>query len=195
MPTTATVAVCDEWFEHPIVKRVQDMAPEGASARHVLIALSDTLNELEDRFPGMPFSEILGSAERPQPIQVAQELKLRGVSDADLALICESRTGQAGSASLSYFDLRDLEAAHAGVPGAELERQGWPQRKAKEVCRMRQNVSGNELKWARLILDQGWNVNQVVRELGVPRYQVRVGLAKVVYRRWLQLPDQENVLR
>lgn len=194
--STQALVPPDEWFDHPIVKRVQDRLPEGATALDLLSSLSDTLNDLEDRFPSLTFDQILEGGTNPHPWQIGQRLASLGVSEADIDLICDRQPAVRGSANRAQYTVKDFEAARSGHTGAELHRMGWTEMRAREVSRFTQNVSGNELKWARQVLDEGKPITAVANKVeGIGRYSVRVAVGKVMYRRWLGVSDTENVRR
>jgi hypothetical protein len=106
------------WIENPLVKQaVRLNTPkegEGADMRQVLLTLHDQLTELEERFPGVPFAEIIGEKMEWDTCEIARvrrTLKANGASPEDIALVCprsEQRTDWKKSMGRDPYDERAI---------------------------------------------------------------------------------------
>lgn len=84
-----------EWSDHPFVQRAARLADEAGdhSTLGVLERLLDVMYEVEDRFPGVPFSEILvDQAQTPgyDLARIRRTLQRNGACPADIALVAPS---------------------------------------------------------------------------------------------------------
>lgn len=84
-----------KWSDHPFAQRAARLADEAGdlSTLGVLEKLLDVMYEVEDRFPGVPFSEILvDQAQTPgyDLARVRRTLQRNGACPADIALVAPS---------------------------------------------------------------------------------------------------------
>ena len=75
------------WLDHPMVREAS--ARGDGTARATLTALHDIITEVEERFPGVPFGQILAGPSLGQGARrsVRNALVRNGVCEADIALI------------------------------------------------------------------------------------------------------------
>lgn len=90
-----TVTIHPDWHDYPLVAAAREEVPGDTGA--FLSKLLDLMNEVEDRFPGLPFSEVLrnpyernGNTART----VRGQLRKAGACEADIAIVCPSRYPQ-----------------------------------------------------------------------------------------------------
>lgn len=178
-----TDTINPSWFDHPIVRRSARQLPPGSSVLDLLEATHATMTELEDRFPGMPFAEILSGSDVPHPTTVAATLLERGARPSDVRLICKSESDKPmDMPSEDDFQL-------AGTKLSELVKLGYPKVKGRMISRMRENVSVSERHWAQAILDRGLTQSKAAKHFAVNRHGIRIALGKVMYRRWCGVSD------
>lgn len=80
----------------PLVRQAARLANEAGEPSPLRVAeeLLGLMNELEDRFPGLTFSEILRDPATLPPRDVQKlrnQLRRNGASQADIALVCPPR--------------------------------------------------------------------------------------------------------
>lgn len=81
------------WEDHPLVLRAEKAATEAGEPTPLRVAeeLLNVMNELEDRFPGIPFADVLADpAEKSgwDMRRIRGVLRRNGACEADIALVC-----------------------------------------------------------------------------------------------------------
>lgn len=75
------------WQHDPLVKRAVETSD--GSAIGVLETLHEIMLDVEDRFPGFPFAQLLSDpAQRPNMQRMRDTLRRHGACEADIALVC-----------------------------------------------------------------------------------------------------------
>lgn len=88
-------ATVKEWTDHPFVQRATRLANEAGdtSTLGVLEVLLDVMHEVEDRFPGVPFSQLIVDQAQTDGYDLARirrTLQRNGACPADIALVAPS---------------------------------------------------------------------------------------------------------
>ena len=92
----ATEAIHPNWTSSPLVKRAIEKSPD-CSAASIFSTLLDIMHEVEDRFPGVPYAELLSEpALRPDMRRTRTTLRRCGATEADIALVCPTAESLAG---------------------------------------------------------------------------------------------------
>lgn len=84
----------DEWLDSPMVKRAIEATDGDAVA--VMAELLRIMNNLEDRFPGLTFDQILGDkvdVAAGDRMRMRNTLRRNGVCEADIALVVPDGDG------------------------------------------------------------------------------------------------------
>lgn len=84
-----------EWIDHPLVKRAVEKADRAGdpSTLGVMEHLLGIMNEVEERFPGVPFSGIIqdqAQADGYDLARIRRTLAKNGACPADIALVAPS---------------------------------------------------------------------------------------------------------
>lgn len=79
--TQITKAQVDAWIDHPLVAETIEKVGGLDDPLLVLEKLSETLNDLEERFPGMSFEQMLRPARRYDKGAMRKALVREGYSD------------------------------------------------------------------------------------------------------------------
>jgi hypothetical protein len=82
-----------EWRDHPLVQRAVIEADKAGdlSTLGVLDNLLTLMNEIEDRFPGIPFRDLLQDRAQMHGTdihQIRKTLRRFGACEADIAIVC-----------------------------------------------------------------------------------------------------------
>ena len=80
-----TFTLHPDWIKDPMVKHA--MVKAESDPRRLLFELNETMLDIEDRFPGVPFSTIMSARDKPRPKGLRALLASKGASDADLDLL------------------------------------------------------------------------------------------------------------
>jgi hypothetical protein len=76
------------WLDHPIVRHARGSLPVDAQPLDLLEATLGVMLELERRFPGIPFGELLGATDTDVDTSTLRaRLARAGVSTEDMALV------------------------------------------------------------------------------------------------------------
>lgn len=78
-----------EWSEHPLVRHAVEETD--GTAEEVMFALHDLMVEIDERFPGVPYREVLSDPLEREGQDVntfRRQLRKAGVCEADIALLC-----------------------------------------------------------------------------------------------------------
>lgn len=161
------VVIDEAWYHNPIVRNVLGRFTDPPSAFAVFDALSSMLNELEEKFPGLSFNEILyGQSETASKRdRIRATLSAAGVAAEDIDLVAPSQFSMAAS----------------GLSETELEREyGVSASTASEIVKLRQPPSDRERQIAALV-DAGQKPAHVAKALGVSRSTVKRAMERVAY--------------
>lgn len=159
------------------------------SLRSVLLRLHDTMTELEARFPGLAFGEILaGVPEEVDKNDLADKLRSIGVSSADIAIV----TGVEKVTGIIEIDRPESQAEAKMFSVADAYRQGG-RLSARALAtsesgylrsvQLRTDLTDTQALIAAAILNTSGTIDDVARRLGVARNTVRDTLIKVRYHR------------
>lgn len=183
-------AIHPAWFDNPIVReaaRRLESRGEDLSGRDLLFELSGMLNELEDRFPGVPFADILAARTRPDPEAVRRGMSAAGVSpdDIDTVLGAPAGTPDRKLATEANFDL-----VASGADVDEIMATGVPRSAALELVALRQPYSPLQQRIVdeyerRAAADTPPTTIGLARLLNTSRPTVYKALAKRHYLAWL----------
>lgn len=97
-------AVLEAWLDHPLVRHAQAHLPAETSTLDLLTETLRLMNELEGRFPGIPFEEILSA-----PM----------ASEADL----EAMRGEMSAAGVSPIDVYTVAGGPKPMPPRPYQRK------------------------------------------------------------------------
>ena len=98
----------DRWMKNPMVKEAARKAK--GDTLGTLEVLLDTMNELEDRFPGVPFETILSRA-GGRPDNLRERLRGVGACEADIAIVCGEHAPMAEAIADSRKELWALASS------------------------------------------------------------------------------------
>lgn len=77
------------WHQNPLVLRAVENS--NGTPHGVLTELHQIMLDVEDRFPGVPFAQLLSDpAQRPDMRRMRGTLRRGGACEADIALVCPS---------------------------------------------------------------------------------------------------------
>lgn len=77
------------WQQDPLVKRAAENSD--GSPLGLLEELHQLMLDVEDRFPGVPFGQLLSDpVQRPDMRRMRATLRRHGACEADIALVCPS---------------------------------------------------------------------------------------------------------
>jgi hypothetical protein len=87
------VSVAAVWEDHPFVRRATSLAAEAGdpSPLRVVEELLGVMHEVEDRFPGVPYREIISDRAQMSGFdlrRIRATLRKNGACEADIALVC-----------------------------------------------------------------------------------------------------------
>lgn len=137
----------EAWTKNPIVKRILDKDPDLNPLR-ILERLSETLNELEEKFPNLPFEEIF-VLQRVHPDSEALRASMRrcGVPQEAIDLISPVSRKRLGN----YDRFKAL--ADTGLSAQDLMRKGHPKNTSFFAQRMRRPLTKIETEIGEYVLD------------------------------------------
>jgi hypothetical protein len=170
------IAIHPDWAEHPLVR---EAARDADDALGLLTQLNKLMLEVEDRFPGVPYRQIL---EQPQAalgkLDRIAMLRDAGI-DEDLIADLEGpvdiehgwgeREWTYAATDLSYSELQELS--------------GWSRGRCNEVVALRGSFTGNEDKVIEAV-QAGATISEAARLVGVARNTARRAVRKWRYAAW-----------
>jgi hypothetical protein len=171
-----------DWLDNPLVRRAYQQSPEDATLLDVLDKLLETMHELEDRFPGVPFRDILSAPESGRSrMQIVATLRKTGASEDDIALVF----GEMKPFIWDNVDDDAFELVRQGKTHAELVELGYSPTAATNILAVRFPLSVAERQAVDLSIGEGMTAGQIEREHGIGRATTRRGLRKQRYQEWL----------
>lgn len=191
----------DDWFEQPLVRFTMDrlgVTKGTADARTLLLAMHDTMRQLEERFPGIPFRDVYSC--RPNHKQrVRRAMRAAGVSDADITLTLGPTTHRKRQGSRpklpGHLDPEVYEKIRASASISQLaDRMGLSYDRAEYLRSLRRPLTEKEAQALAVIEENpGLLLRQVAARVGVTRATVNRALGKQHYRQWLELNHPEDL--
>jgi hypothetical protein len=173
----------DEWNEHPLV-RLAEQRSDGSllSKFEVLLGL---LDEMETRFPGIPFRDILSMSDVTLETREVYERVLRdaGVTDRDIDIVLSKGGPQAGH--VAPWDDERYELVNSSLTRQELLQLGYSIYTVEAVLRMRRPPSEEDYEIVAE-LNKGHSIGTVVERGGYKRYAVMDAAQRFNYRSWLE---------
>jgi hypothetical protein len=171
-----TVTIHPDWVEHPLVR---EAARDADDALGLLSQLNKLMLEVEDRFPGVPFRQIL---ERPQAalgkLDRIAMLRDAGIDEdliADLEGPVDIEPGWGetewtyAATDLTYSELQELS--------------GWSRGRCAEVVALRGAFTRTEDKVIEAV-QAGATISEAARLVGVARNTARRAVRKFKYVAW-----------
>ena len=186
--TTRPSAVFEQWLGHPVVDYARKRAPS-ASALDVLETLSGMLNELEDRFPGVPFADILDrrayidtEGRRHEELTIARRLVELGVAPEDVRAMHGDRAGLAADAAWTEVE---FAAAEQGWSTEEMRcAYGWSAWKATQVAALAVEPDRVGVAIGDAFEAGEHNHTHLMQRFGVSRNKVKQDIRRRRYRIW-----------
>lgn len=171
------------WEQHPLVTHAIVTAGPSAQPIDVASALMDTMHELEDRYPGVPFEMILTAPRAENPDEIARQMLACGVSPDNIKLATGIKPRRYTPAAGLTEDL--FEHAQNDTPVTELQELGYSESAIRAVRTMLKPMSAIHLRVAQACLDRGMSIKGAATEFGASASTVKDGIAKEAYKRWL----------
>lgn len=180
-----TMEQTEAWSRHPIVKLADQMiGPEG-SPLELLETCSALLDDLEERFPGMSYAEILALRRSKDKRRVARRLRVHGVSTDDI-----TATVGEGYAEVSRdeFGVDEYRLAAQDLTLDELVARGMAVTKARTVRALRRDLTELDRQIIAMWTEQGEQIPtlEICRRLACTRPKVQTSLRKHGYRTWCE---------
>jgi predicted DNA-binding protein (UPF0251 family) len=170
-----------DWLDNPIVRQAYRMSPDDSELVDVLDKLLEILHELEDRFPGVPFRDILSTPDTGRDrMRIVATLRQTGASEDDISIVF----GDMKHFDWDQVDDRAFELVHRGVTKRELLDLGYTTSGAESVLGIRTPLTPTEEKALDLV-QQGMTIGEASRRLGLNRATTRRAVRKYRYREWL----------
>jgi hypothetical protein len=171
------------WVDHPTVKFVRERHPD-ATPLEILFEYQKLLTELEDRFPGIPFTEIFRQDREPESAaRVAIRLRDLGVDPelVDVALgftprESEPPDGKGVQKLAGWPQIQSL--AELELTRREYVEMGIPESIAIDASRCRTPLTEEDIEIATRVLDNDESIRGVSRDTGRTNNTVR----RCVYR-------------
>jgi DNA-binding CsgD family transcriptional regulator len=168
-----------QWVEHPLVRKASENAE---SVRDTAIHLHRILCELEDRFPGVPFGQILaGPAPELNVRQLVGAMRWAGVAERDINRVVgrEALADRWDDDWVFWFGkLKD------GAKRKDLRTLGLSKRQAELVSRARQPLTDLEQQVLEHLFD-GLSQHETAKLVECSLDTIAAALMKHRYRRWL----------
>lgn len=191
---TKEQAATADWMDQPIVRMVRNRHPDCTIAE-LLCAVSDALNELEYRFPGLTIAQIMAMAPHqpgdPKRSAIATDrirtiLAGAGVSEADIDDIAPA--DNTPSVNLTVEGLCGVELDMA-IAASDLTTEqiratyGFGRERANRISGMRRPIKSDRRKLAEMVLDQGMSKSEAARASGKNYYTIRWAVAALRFQR------------
>lgn len=184
-----TLTADELWLSHPITEHVIDDA--GLDPERVLFHYIAVLNDIEDRFPGVPFRDLFGMVDGTVSVnKVRSGMRQAGLSSQQIDEALSGTPGARGQDRVAVADW-DYEAdlfplLAAGAASDDLVvHLAVGRNRAEELLTIRSPMNERQQRCIDL-LDAGMNLSEAGREVGVSRNTVRKAELKRWYQRWLE---------
>lgn len=174
-----TGEMIDRWRSHPIVKRAIAQA-EPPTAKMIAQHLICILNELETRFPGIPFDQILEAPTVMSKQELVGTLRRAGVCERNIDMIV-GRTELADR--WRPIDNELFAAIEQCSSHADVLRLGMSAEQAHQMMRMLTPFTVNDERILTLLFT-GISQRDVARRLGCDTRTVKIAYLKHRYQLW-----------
>ena len=173
-----------KWVDHPIVAYAIERADGAASPLQVAESLLEVMNDLEDKFPGVPFADILGMARRVDEPEVRETLEKLGVAvDPDEGYVYATE----GHARYMEAFAEVARWADLGLSGKEMMDRGVVRIRANRIAGLRRPFAQPSYRsWAIRVVEGGEAIATVAEDVGANYATVKWAAYKLMYHRRME---------
>ncbi len=172
-------AVLEAWLDHPLVREAQHGLRDDADIVELFENLSGILNELDERFPGIPFRTIQQALHNEvEPETMHKILVKAGVNSDDASLVVLDPNARGLTPGVMNLIRED-------VPVSEWQRRGFDERSAQRLRALTLPITDAEMRILTLT-EQGVSPIEASRRTGISKPTAYQAARKRKYQLWLE---------
>lgn len=180
------------WMSNPLVARARMTAPR-ADVLSLFVTLHEIMHDLEDRFPGVTFRELLSSAQGGKPDRLVDTLRRAGCAAEDIAIVAGAvNPGRAIEIDnpTSKREMQRFELADALRNGEDIDLSAWSPEDVARCSAMATEMSATQrLVCSEVFENRFRSMKAISDHLGLAAATVRQALVKLRYHRSRQLHE------